>query len=350
MYPPFMFDDDPAYPVHLEVAPRERHNRLTVFFRYFLAIPAALLSALLVFGANTIIAFVAWLITLVNGKLPDSLHLAYTAVLRYLMRFNCYFYLLTPVYPGGLFGDGPAVPVAALAVPPAGPDAAPGLADPAGYGAPAGYADPGGYGTPAGYGTPGGYADPGGYAAAPGYATPYAAAQPSWPANWALLLTSGARQLVGWFIGLGVLFYGLWIVLVVLIVAVSSSTVVSAAVASVRTQTAYNTLTGQLKSWENTVLACNRQLTCVAPADAKAAAYFSGFAGALQSISFPGTAAPAAAKLISDSTKAAQDLSMLGQTTTAAKYESIYNSSGFVATLQAFDADHTALMTALTTP
>jgi hypothetical protein len=348
VYPPFMFDDDPAYPVHLEVGPRQRLNRLAVFFRYFLAIPAAVLATLVLFGANTIIAFVAWLIALFSGRLPDSLHLAYTAVLRYATRFNCYFYLLTPDYPGGLFGDGPAVPVAALAAPPADPAAA-GYADPAGYGTPGSYGTPAGYGTPGGYAAPGGYSDAGGYAAAPGYATPYAAAaQPSWPANWRLLLTSGAKQLVGWFIGIGVLFYALWVVIFVALVATGTQAV-SSAVAVVRVQSAADTLNTKLLSWENATQACNHKLTCVTSLDTKAAGDFSDFAGALQSISFPGTASAAAAKLIADSTKAAADLNLLSQTTSAAQYNSTYTSSGLQATLIAFDTDHQALLNVLST-
>jgi hypothetical protein len=352
VYPPFMFDEDPAYPVHLEVGPRQRLNRFAVFFRYFLAIPAGVLASLVLFGATTIIALVAWLIALFSGRLPASLHLAYTAVLRYATRFNCYFYLLTPDYPGGLFGDGPAVPVAALAAPPAEP-AAQGYADPAGYGAPAGYGTPAGYATPAGYGTPGGYADPGGYGTAPGYATPTpyaAAAQPSWPANWRLLLTSGAKQLVGWFIGIGVLFYALWVVLFVALVATGTQTV-SAAVAVVRVQSAADTLNSRMTTWESATQACNHRMSCVTPLDTKAAKYFSDFAGALQSISFPGSASAVAARLISDSTKAAADLNLLSQTTTAVQYESVYTNSGLQATLIAFDTDHQALLNALqTTP
>ena len=62
-------------------------------------------------------AIVAWIIVLITGKLPDSLHQAYTAVFRYQVRQYCYQYLLTPTYPvRGLFGDHAAMAPA----PPAG--------------------------------------------------------------------------------------------------------------------------------------------------------------------------------------------------------------------------------------
>ena len=108
-YPPFSFEDDPGYPVRLVAGQRDRLNRLAVFFRLILVIPASILRALVVFGGE-IVSFIAWLITLIAGQMPASLHQAYTAVLRYSARLDCYFYLLTPAYPGGLFGDGPAGP------------------------------------------------------------------------------------------------------------------------------------------------------------------------------------------------------------------------------------------------
>jgi len=244
VYPPFSFDDDPGYPVRIAMPASDRLNRLAVFFRYILVFPAALLGAFASIGAFTIVVFVAWLITLFTGKLPTGLHLAYAAILRYQTRINCYFYLLTPTYPGGLFGDGPVQPADAAASsagawPPASdlpperdwaPGADLGAADgptAPGYAAP-GYGVPGndapGYGVP-GYDAPGyvapGYTAPGygvpGYAAAGGYGAP----QTSWqPADWRLLLTAGARTLLGWFVGIGVV---LWIASIALIAIVAAS-------------------------------------------------------------------------------------------------------------------------------
>ena len=149
-YPPFALDDT-AYPVRVAVG-HGRLGRLAVLFRVILAIPAAIASMLLVYGILTIVILIAWLTALVAGKLPSSLHQAFAAVLRYIIRYYCYLYLLTDTYPAGLFGDQPGSQAPAEPLP-----NGPGYVTPGGpgYGAP----NPGfgpsaaGYGTP-GYGTP----------------------------------------------------------------------------------------------------------------------------------------------------------------------------------------------------
>jgi hypothetical protein len=104
VYPPFSIDDEPGYPVRIALPPRERLNRLAVLFRVILSIPAYLLTTIVSFGGMTIVAFIAWLITLIAGRLPNGLHQAYTTIFRYSTRAICYFYLLTPTYPKGLSG------------------------------------------------------------------------------------------------------------------------------------------------------------------------------------------------------------------------------------------------------
>ena len=104
-YPPFALDDT-AYPVRVAVG-HGRLGRLAVLFRVILAIPAAIASMLLVYGVLSIVILIAWLTALVAGKLPVSLHQAFAAVLRYVIRYYCYLYLLTDAYPAGLFGDQP---------------------------------------------------------------------------------------------------------------------------------------------------------------------------------------------------------------------------------------------------
>lgn len=106
-YPPFTFADA-AYPVRTAVSPGKL-KRLTVLARAILAIPAGIVSALLVSVVMTIVIFIAWLIALAAGRLPAALHQALTAVLRYTVRYNGYVYLLTDAYPAGLFGDDPDV-------------------------------------------------------------------------------------------------------------------------------------------------------------------------------------------------------------------------------------------------
>ena len=131
----------------------QRLNRAAVFFRYFLGIPAGLLAGIVLVGASTLMAFIAWLIALVAGQLPPSLYLAYVAVIRFMTRYYSYLWMLTPAYPGGLYGDKPGAVAWA--------DERPAVQAP-GFGAPGqAYGTPGSaYGNPAdsapqGYGAPG---------------------------------------------------------------------------------------------------------------------------------------------------------------------------------------------------
>jgi hypothetical protein len=105
-YPPFSFDDT-DYPVRVAVRPGPL-NRLAVLFRIILVIPAAVVVGVLTYGLETIVLFVVWLIVLITGRMPDPLHEAITAVLRYTLRYIGYFFMLTSEYPRGLFGDQPA--------------------------------------------------------------------------------------------------------------------------------------------------------------------------------------------------------------------------------------------------
>ena len=104
-YPPFALDDV-DYPVRV-VTSRGQLNRLAVFFRFILAIPAVIVVGVLTYGTYTIVLFVAWLIVLITGRMPESLHFAISAVLRYSLRYIGYVFLLTAEYPSGLFGDQP---------------------------------------------------------------------------------------------------------------------------------------------------------------------------------------------------------------------------------------------------
>ncbi|HEY9371104.1 DUF4389 domain-containing protein [Streptomyces sp.] len=104
-YPPFAFDA-PEYPVQIELR-RTPLNRLAVFFRLILVIPAAIISSLAMSGWFTI-CWVFWLIGIILGRLPEPVFGATAAVVRYRMRLSAYMMLLTPVYPKGILGDEPA--------------------------------------------------------------------------------------------------------------------------------------------------------------------------------------------------------------------------------------------------
>jgi hypothetical protein len=98
-----------TYPVDLQIAPRERQNRWTVFFRVLLALPAALVSAAYG-GLFFVAAFLGWFAAMVRGELPVGLRNAMALALRYQQQLNAYVYLLTPSYPySGPVAAAPAV-------------------------------------------------------------------------------------------------------------------------------------------------------------------------------------------------------------------------------------------------
>ena len=186
-YPPFTLDDVPTYPVRLAFPQPQRLNRAAVFFRIILVIPACIVGTVLVFGSGTLMAFIAWIITLITGRLPASYHQALTAVVRYEVRYYAYWLMLTPAYPGGLFGDKPGIPTWADQ-----PAAPAGFTPP--YGATPGFGTaestygtaPGGYGAPySPYAAPGAASAPGGYGypAGPSYGYPLAPATVLRPAT-----------------------------------------------------------------------------------------------------------------------------------------------------------------------
>jgi hypothetical protein len=101
-YPPFAWE--PAdYPVRVDLRPGPL-NRLAVFFRLILMIPAAVVEALLASGWY-VAALVIWIVVLVLGRMPRPLFEATAATLRFMTRFSAYALMLTPGYPKRLFGD-----------------------------------------------------------------------------------------------------------------------------------------------------------------------------------------------------------------------------------------------------
>jgi hypothetical protein len=451
-YPPFSLEDEPGYPVRIELPPPGKLNRLAVLFRVILAIPASLLNSLVAFGAATIVAVIAWVITLITGKLPTPLHQAYTAVLRYATRVSCYLCLLTAAYPAGLFGDGLAEPDAA-AVPAADDldevasgdevpadevasgdevpadevassdeapadevalvDDTPIAAVASGDEAPVGAAAPGeealvdvtppvdeaptdaeasadaaapGDEVPVDAATPGdevpadaaapvddtvvdGFApvdatlvdafapideaapadeapadaDASVDAVAPVAETPIdlAAGQ---PADWRLLLTRGARQLLGWFIGVGAVIWVAYVLVIALIVSHQGHALTPReAIAKVNAANA--TLATSLNSYATTVQACT-DAGCAERADTQAATDFTNFANTIHGLSMPGSAVADANMVYSDATKVAHDLteiSRLSPTISAAQYASNATSIGIAKDSNQFQSDSDAL-------
>lgn len=102
-YPPFSFSGAPDFPVRVELRPTEL-NRLAVLFRIILVIPAAIISGVISAGWSAL-AFFCWLVVLILGRNPAPLFESTAAIVRYQLRTDAYFLMLTPAYPKGLFGD-----------------------------------------------------------------------------------------------------------------------------------------------------------------------------------------------------------------------------------------------------
>jgi hypothetical protein len=103
-YPPFSFDSTAADPgddprVRVDVVPQlEGRNRLTAFFRIIMVIPQFIVLAVLAFAA-TIVTIIAWFVVLFTGTWPTGLRDFVIGVMRWSLRVNAYFLLLTDVYP-----------------------------------------------------------------------------------------------------------------------------------------------------------------------------------------------------------------------------------------------------------
>jgi hypothetical protein len=332
-YPPFELGEA-DYPVQILLRPGPL-NRLAVLFRIILAIPAALLAALVVLGMETIVMFVTWLIVLIAGQMPRALYEAIAAGQRYYFRYTGYLFLLTGTYPWGLFGDQPD-PVAV----------------PAGYGPPAGYEPPpAGYEPPpAGYGEPApGHAGPGyalAGAASPGpvgYGQPVAATR--WlngDQPWRLALSSGAKRLVGLFLAIGVLVLVLYAVLIG--VAVSSGNTVSKATAALSVEGAYASLSTTVATFDSNVSGCGGKLSCVNRVDARMSQAFAKFGSNLHGLPMPTPASGAASATVqADASQIATDFQRLSTASSVSQYQQTVASTGLEGLLNQFDADYRSL-------
>jgi hypothetical protein len=303
-YPPFSLDDDPYYPVRLVTRPTAL-NRLAVFFRVILAIPAYILAAISGFGM-AILGFFAWLITLFTGQLPDSLHQAFTAIIRYYARFLGYILLVTPEYPSGLYGDG----VTAVS------GSAP-VADPAA-------------GTVAS-GSTFGEISPGDTAPITGFQTPFASPAGSWQ----LSLTGSAKNLVTVGLVVGVLGLAGDASLAAVTLGNGVSTV-NRAIADATVTNDYQKLGTVLTSFQAKTEACAQNLSCVTALDAQVSRAFQTFGTGLAGAGVPSDFAGDSAALAADNTKVKSDFDQLATAQSASQYTSIASSLGLQSDLTAW--------------
>jgi hypothetical protein len=89
----------PTHPVRLELTDDVRRSRLTVFFRFPLAVPH--LIWLLLWSLVVVIVMpITWLIVLVIGRLPAPLHRFITAWIRYSTHVIAFLYVIGGPFPG----------------------------------------------------------------------------------------------------------------------------------------------------------------------------------------------------------------------------------------------------------
>jgi hypothetical protein len=119
-YPPFSFDDE-SYPARPFPPPEDGPlNRWAVLFRVFLFIPASAFESIVQYGLTFPLLIVTWFIVLIQGEMPLPLYGPYSALVRYHLRAQSYFFMLTSEYPWGMLGDRAAAasPASRFAAPP----------------------------------------------------------------------------------------------------------------------------------------------------------------------------------------------------------------------------------------
>jgi Domain of unknown function (DUF4389) len=115
-YPPFSLEDL-EYPVRTILPTGGPLNRVSVFFRIILAIPAGVFAQIVLNGLSFPLLFVMWIVVIVTGRMPPPLYDAYAALLRYQARFHSWFTMITSEYAWGMLGD--FVPAPQASSPPA---------------------------------------------------------------------------------------------------------------------------------------------------------------------------------------------------------------------------------------
>jgi hypothetical protein len=87
-----------SYPIDHDVDPPQAQNRLTVFFRIILAIPALIVANILS-NLSQLLAIFSWFIALVMGRVPEGLRNFAVLALRFETQTYAYVLLLTDRYP-----------------------------------------------------------------------------------------------------------------------------------------------------------------------------------------------------------------------------------------------------------
>jgi hypothetical protein len=103
VYPPFSLDDDPQYPVRLNVEYPEHIDNWRPLVQWLLAIPYLIVAGVLYYltAIMTLIAFVTVLFT---KEIPRGVFELMMPGLRWNLRGNAYSYFMTDTYPPFVWG------------------------------------------------------------------------------------------------------------------------------------------------------------------------------------------------------------------------------------------------------
>jgi hypothetical protein len=176
-----------------------------------------------------------------------------------------------------------------------------------------------------------------------GYGQPVAATR--WLGGdqpWRLVLSSGAKRLVGMFLAIGVLVLVLYAVLIG--VAVSSDNTVSKATAALSVEGAYASLSTTVATFDSNVSGCGGKLSCVNRVDARMSQAFAKFGSNLHGLPMPTPASGAASATVqSDANQIATDFQRLSAASSVSQYQQTVASTGLEGLLNQFDSDYRSL-------
>jgi hypothetical protein len=98
-WPSFGFEQDPTYPVRVEVdPPLEKYNRWKTFFRGILGFPVLIMLSLFQYFYY-LASMIAWLHIVFMGRTSGGIHNALTTSIAYQERASAYFLLMTETLP-----------------------------------------------------------------------------------------------------------------------------------------------------------------------------------------------------------------------------------------------------------
>ena len=97
-YPPFSLEDDPEYPVRVEIDYPQQIARWRPLITWLLVIPAAIAAWLILLAADVCV-FLAWFAILITGRYPEGMFNVVLIAHRWALRVGTYLYWMEEPYP-----------------------------------------------------------------------------------------------------------------------------------------------------------------------------------------------------------------------------------------------------------